>query len=50
MMQAKLKAKEQHKNQFVELFLVANLSLGANFITQLKVHWSCAKVGYEETT
>ncbi len=34
----------------MKFLLVANLSLGANFIAQLKVHWSCAKVGYEEMT
>jgi hypothetical protein len=34
----------------VKLFLIVDPSLGANFITQLKVHWSCAKVGYEEMT
>jgi hypothetical protein len=50
MMQAKLKAREQHKSKLVKFLLVADISLGANFITQLKVHWSCAKVGYEEMT
>jgi hypothetical protein len=50
MVQVKLKAREQHKSQLVKLLLVVDISLGANFIAQLKVHWSCVKVGYEEMT
>jgi hypothetical protein len=34
----------------VKLFLIVDPSLGEDFLAQLKVHWSRAKVGNEEMT
>lgn len=50
MMQVGLKVREQHKSQLVKLLLVIDPPLGEDFLAQLKVHWSCAKVGNEEMT
>ncbi len=50
MLQARLKARGQHKNQLVKFLLVASPSLGDDLLTQLNLHWSHAKVGHEEMT
>jgi hypothetical protein len=34
----------------VKLFHVANPSLGDDFLTQFKLHWSHAKASHEEMT
>jgi hypothetical protein len=34
----------------VKFLLVANPSLGDDFLTELKLHWSHAKAGHEEMT
>jgi hypothetical protein len=34
----------------VKLFIIVDPSFKENCLTQLKVHWSRAKVGYEEMT
>jgi hypothetical protein len=50
MLQTRCKAREQHQSQLVKFLLVVDPSLGDDFLTQLKLHWSHAKVGHEEMT
>jgi hypothetical protein len=46
MLQVGLKVKEQHKSQLVKLLPIVDPSLGDDFLTRVKLHWSCVKVGH----